>query len=215
MITSKYTHSCTHKHTHTQGDNKWTQLGREFVFFCPFVSQGMNMWISTDTENRHLYSCGLKFQWALMSMPSSISSLDSNSFLPVSELFPLQTPGSINIKIFKNHYFQKKSANGIIFSVFNNTLHSDLPSQIIHLPTKMPHSVSSYVILRNLPQRHCKQEEALRKAVPVHVHETYNAKCMSQCKRKRELNTFSPSPQNNKSWQLQLWVMKQLTRIKH
>lgn len=42
----------------------------------------------------------------------------------------------------------KKSANCIIVSVFNNTLHNDLPSQIIHLPTKMPHSETSYVTLK-------------------------------------------------------------------
>lgn len=169
VYTFMYTHT---KHTH--GENKWNEHDwGENSFLLSFVNQGMEMWISIDTENRYLYSCGLKFQRALMSMPSSISSLDYNFFLPVPELFPLQTPGSINIKIFKNHCFQKKSANCIIFSVFNNTLHSDLPSQIIHLATKMPHSESSYVILRSLPQRHCKQEDALQKAVPVHVHETY------------------------------------------
>lgn len=183
MTTFQNTHMHIHANTHTQITNKMRMIGERTLFFCPFVSQGSNMWISIDTENRHLSFCG--FQWALTSMPSSTSSLDSNSFLPVSELFPLQTPGSINIKIFKNHYCQEKAANCTIFSVFNNTLHSDLPSQIIHLATKMPHSETSYVILRDLPQRHGKQEGAFQKAVPVNVHETY---FLSQRKRKPELN---------------------------
>lgn len=175
----------THAHTHTKITSEIRTTRERILFVWPFVSQGRSLWISIDTENKHLYSCGLKFQWALMSIPSSTSSLDANSFLPFSEQFPLQTPCSINIKIFKNHYFQEKSANCIIFSVFSNTLHSDLPSQIIHLPTKMPHSETRYVILRNLPQRHCKQEEAFPKTVPVTVHEVY---FLSQCKRKLELN---------------------------
>lgn len=67
----------------------------------------------------------------------------------------------------------KKSANCIIISVFNNTLHNDLPSQIIHLPTKMPHSETSYVTLRNLPQKkYYRQAAALQKAVTFNVHET-------------------------------------------
>lgn len=115
----------------------------------------------------------------------SIFPLDSNSLLSVSELFPLQTPNSINIKICRNHYFQKNSANCIIFSVFNNTLHSDFPSQIIHLTAKMPHFETRNVTLRNLPQRYCKQEEAFQKAVTVNVYGTY---FLSPYKRKHELN---------------------------
>lgn len=144
----------THAHRHTEIVIEIRMTKERILFFWPFVSQARNMWINIDTEYKHLYNCGLKLQWALMSLPSSISSLDCSSFLPLSEHFPLQTPGSINIKIFRNNYFQRKSANCIIFSVFNNTLQHDLPSQIIHLPTKMPHSETSYVILRNLPQRH-------------------------------------------------------------
>ena len=166
------------------------------LFFWPFVSKPRTCELIL-TQYKHVYCCGLKFQWALMSLPSSISSLDCSSFLPFSEHFPLQTPGSINIKIFRNNYFQKKSANCIIFSVFNNIQQSDLPSQIIHLLTKMPHSETSCVILRNLPQRYCKQEEAFPKTVLVTVHEIY---FLSQCKRKLELNkTSSSSLENSKS----------------
>lgn len=156
------------------------------LFLCPLASQGMNIWISIDTQNRHWDSCQLKFQLALMSMPSSVSSLDSNSLFPVSELFLWQTPGSINIKIFRNHYFKRKTTNCIIFCVFNNTLHSDLFSQIINFPTKMSHSETNYVILRSLPQRHCKREDTFQKAVPVNnVHEIY---LLSQYKKKYELS---------------------------
>lgn len=175
------------------------------MFFWPSVSKPGTCELIL-TQYKHVYCCGLKFQWALMSLPSSISSLDCSSSLPFSEHFPLQTPGSINIKIFRNNYFQKKSANCIIFSVFNNILQSDLPSQIINLLTKMPHSETSCVILRNLPQRHCKQEVAFPKTVLVTVHEIY---FLSQCKRKLELNkTCSSSFENSKSWQFQLWVVK-------
>lgn len=68
----------------------------------------------------------------------------------------------------------KKSANCIIVSVFNNTLHNDLPSQIIHLPTKMPHSETSYVTLKkkNLPQRYYRQVTTLQKTVTFNVRET-------------------------------------------
>lgn len=171
------------------------------------------MWISIDTGNRRLYSCGLKFRWALMSMPSSTSSLNSNPFLPASELFPLQTPGSINIKIFRNHYFQKKSAKCIIFSAFNNTLHSDLPSQIIHLPTRIPHSETSYVTLRNLPQRHCKQKKAFWKSVPVNVHEI---SFLSQCRRKHELNKdLHPALKMINHDELNYREWKQLTCIEY
>lgn len=44
----------------------------------------------------------------------------------------------------------KKSANCIIVTVFNNTLNNDLPSQIIHLPTKMTHSETIYVTLKQI-----------------------------------------------------------------
>lgn len=94
-------------------------------------------------------SPGRKLHWALMSMPSSIPSLDSNSFLPVSELFPLQTPGSINIKMCRNHHFQKKPVNCIISNVCIDAMHSDLP-QRTHLPTKIPHSETADTIVRHL-----------------------------------------------------------------
>lgn len=67
----------------------------------------------------------------------------------------------------------KKSANCIIVSVFNNTLHNDLPSQIIHLPTKMPHSETSYVTLKkNLPQRYYRQVTTLQQAGTFNVCKT-------------------------------------------
>lgn len=80
---------------------------------------------------------------------------------------------------------KKKSANCIIFNIFNNILHSDFPSRIIHLPSKIPYSETSYVTLKNIPQRQCKQEEDFQKAVPINVHEKY---FLSQCKWKHELN---------------------------
>lgn len=55
----------------------------------------------------------------------------------------------------------KKSANCIIVSVFNNTLHNDLPSQIIHLPTKMPHSDTSYVTLKKIFHKDITDESQL------------------------------------------------------
>lgn len=121
LLLSIHIHAHTHTNTHMQITSEMSMTRERILFFCPLVSQGMNMWIRTDMENRHLHSCGLKFQWALMSMPSSISSLDSNFFFQFLNSFHYKLQVQLMLKYSKIPIFRKsqRTASSSVFSIIH------------------------------------------------------------------------------------------------
>lgn len=134
-------------------------------------SLAMLMRIRTDTE-QPLGCCGLKCHWVLTNMPSILCSLASNSSLHFWIFFQCTLEGQLVLKYVGFTVSWKKSANCIIVGIFNTALHNDLPSQIIHLPTKTPNSGTSYITLRDHWQRYYRQAPALQKAVTFNACET-------------------------------------------